>query len=151
MCVIILQVALLLAALAAVDATVWTPGLLNAGIVGPAAVSTGSVVAIPGAVTTDKRVIGTTGLIAGAPLLNSGIIGNGLLANGLIGAPVLNSGLIGAPLLNSGIISPIGAPVLNSGIVSPIGAPLLNSGIVSPIGLKSAGILAAPGVVKSIL
>ncbi|GBN45915.1 hypothetical protein AVEN_199388-1 [Araneus ventricosus] len=134
----IAKVALLLATLAAVDATVWTPGLLNAGIVGPAAVSTGSVVAIPGAVATDKRVIGTTGLIAGAPLLSSGIIENGLLANGLIGAPVLNSGVIGAPLLNSGIIS-------------PIGSPLLTSGIVSPIGLKSAGILAAPGVVKTIL
>ncbi|KAF8763461.1 hypothetical protein HNY73_021646 [Argiope bruennichi] len=120
-----LPVALLLAALAAVDATVLAPGLLNAGIYGPAAVSTGSVVAIPGAVTTDKRIISTTGLIAGAPLLNAGIIGNGLLANGLIGAPVLNSGLIA-------------------------GAPLLNAGIVSPIGLKSAGILAAPGVVKTI-
>ncbi|XP_055946214.1 uncharacterized protein LOC129976596 [Argiope bruennichi] len=97
------KIALLLAALAAVDATVLAPGLLNAGIVGPAAVSTSSVVAIPGAVTTDKRVIGTTGLI-GAPLLSSGIIGNGLLANGLIGAPVLNSGLIGAPVLNNGLI-----------------------------------------------
>ncbi|GBM38745.1 hypothetical protein AVEN_252930-1 [Araneus ventricosus] len=133
----IAKVALLLAALAAVDATVLAPGLLNAGM-GPTAVSTSSLVAIPGAVTTDKRVIGTTGLIAGAPLLSSGIIGNGLLANGLIGAPVLNRGLIGAPLLNPGIIS-------------PIGAPLLNSGIVSPIGLKSPGILAAPGVVKTIL
>ncbi|GBN12729.1 hypothetical protein AVEN_174003-1 [Araneus ventricosus] len=145
------KIALLLAALAAVDATVLAPGLLNAGIVGPAAVSTSSVVAIPGAVTSDKRVIGTTGLISGAPLLSSGIIGNGLLANGLIGAPALSSGLIGAPLLNSGIISPIGAPLLNSGIISPIGAPLLNSGIISPIGLKSAGILAGPGVVKTVL
>ncbi|KAF8763451.1 uncharacterized protein LOC129981287 [Argiope bruennichi] len=131
----IAKIALLLTALAAVDATVLAPGLLNAGIVGPATVSTGSVVAIPGAVTTDKRVISTTGLIAGAPLLSSGVIGNSLLANGLIGAPVLNSGLIGSPLLNSGLI----------------GAPLLNSGIVSPIGLKSGGILAAPGVVKTIL
>ncbi|CAL1268825.1 unnamed protein product [Larinioides sclopetarius] len=128
------KIALLLAALAAVDATVLAPGLWNAGIVGPAAVSTSSVVAIPGAVTTDKRVIGTTGLI-GAPLLRSGIIGNGLLANGLIGGPVLSNGLIGSPLLNSGLI----------------GAPLLNSGIISPIGLRSAGILAGPGVVKTIL
>ncbi|GBN12734.1 hypothetical protein AVEN_174005-1, partial [Araneus ventricosus] len=79
------KIALLLAALAAVDGTVLAPGLLNAGIVGPAAVSTSSLVAIPGAVTSDKRIIGTTGLIGntgliGAPLLNAGIIGNGVVA-----------------------------------------------------------------------
>ncbi|GIY39269.1 hypothetical protein CEXT_59541 [Caerostris extrusa] len=100
-------VALLLAALAAVDATVLAPGLLNAGLlnaglIGPSAITTGSVVSIPGAVTTDKRVIGTTGLIGASPLLlSNGLIGNGLLANGLIA-----NGLVGAPLLNSGIISP---------------------------------------------
>ncbi|GFT71842.1 hypothetical protein NPIL_510991 [Nephila pilipes] len=133
-------VALLLAALAAVDATVLAPGLLNAGILAPAAVSTGSVVAIPGAITTDKRIISTPGLIGAAPLLNAnGLIANGLLANGLIGAsPLLNSGLIGAsPLLNSGLIG---------------ASPLLNSGLINPIGLKAApGILAAPGLVKTIL
>ncbi|GIY70045.1 hypothetical protein CDAR_488811 [Caerostris darwini] len=119
------KVALLLAALAAVDATVLAPGLLNAGLlnaglIGPSAISTGSIVSIPGAVTTDKRVIGTTGLIGSPLLLSNGLVGNSLLANGLIA-----NGLVGAPLLNSGIIS--------------------------PLGLRSAGILAAPGVVKTIL
>ncbi|GIY70041.1 hypothetical protein CDAR_488791 [Caerostris darwini] len=96
----IAKVALLLAALAAVDATVLAPGLLNAGLlnaglIGPSAITTGSVVSIPGAVTTDKRVIGTTGLIGASPLLlSNGLIGNGLLANGLIA-----NGLVGAPFL----------------------------------------------------
>ncbi|GFY67385.1 hypothetical protein TNIN_175501 [Trichonephila inaurata madagascariensis] len=78
------QIALLLAAFVAAEATILAPGLLNAGILAPGAITTGSVVAIPGAVSTDSRIIGTPGLIAGSPLL-------------------LNSGLIGAPL-----ISPLG-------------------------------------------
>ncbi|GIY26989.1 uncharacterized protein CEXT_203821 [Caerostris extrusa] len=88
------KVALLLAALTAVDATVLAPGLLNAGLIGPSAITTGSIVSIPGAVTTDKRVIGTTGLIGSPLLLSNGLVGNGLLANGLIA-----NGLIGAPFL----------------------------------------------------
>ncbi|GBN53110.1 hypothetical protein AVEN_127194-1, partial [Araneus ventricosus] len=79
-------VALLLAAFAVIDAAVLAPGLWNAGILTPGAVSTSSVVAIPGAISTDSRLIGTG--LAGSPLL-------------------LNSGLIGAPLgLNSGILAP---------------------------------------------
>ncbi|GFW12537.1 uncharacterized protein TNCV_817891 [Trichonephila clavipes] len=80
----IAKIALLLAAFVAAEATVLAPGLLNAGILAPSALTTGSIVAIPGAVSTDSRIIGTTGLIGGSPLL-------------------LNSGIIGAPL-----ISPLG-------------------------------------------
>ncbi|PRD35616.1 UNVERIFIED_CONTAM: hypothetical protein NCL1_11028 [Trichonephila clavipes] len=82
--IMIAKIALLLAAFVAAEATVLAPGLLNAGILAPSALTTGSIVAIPGAVSTDSRIIGTTGLIGGSPLL-------------------LNSGIIGAPL-----ISPLG-------------------------------------------
>lgn len=101
----------------------YAPGLLNSAVVASryglgapllsAPIATSSVVATPGAITTDKRVIGTTGLIAGAPL----VYGNSLAYSGLYGA---------APLA-------------------------LGNGIVSPIGLKGAGLLAAPGLVRTIL
>ncbi|GFS46868.1 uncharacterized protein TNIN_251421 [Trichonephila inaurata madagascariensis] len=90
----IAKIALLLAAFVAAKATVLAPGLLNAGILAPTALTTGSVVAIPGAVSTDSRIIGTTGLIGGSPLLlNSGIIGAplisplGLRSAAILGAP----------------------------------------------------------------
>ncbi|GFY67386.1 uncharacterized protein TNIN_175511 [Trichonephila inaurata madagascariensis] len=74
--IMIAKIALLLVAFVAAEATILAPGLLNAGILAPGAITTGSVVAIPGAVSTDSRIIGTPGLIAGSPLLlNSGLIG----------------------------------------------------------------------------
>ncbi|GFQ98341.1 uncharacterized protein TNCT_346291 [Trichonephila clavata] len=91
----IAKIALLLAAFVAAEATVLAPGLLNAGILAPTTLTTGSVVAIPGAISTDSRIIGTTGLIGGAPLLlNSGLIGAsplisplGLRSAAILGAP----------------------------------------------------------------
>ncbi|GBO17024.1 hypothetical protein AVEN_245395-1 [Araneus ventricosus] len=81
----IAKVALFLVAVAVIDAAVVAPGLLNAGILTPGAVIQ-SVVAIPGAVSTDSRIIGT-GLVGASPLLlNGGIIGlnGGILAPGAI-------------------------------------------------------------------
>ena len=80
------------------------PGLLNSAVVAPglaapllsAPIATSSVVATPGAITTDKRVIGAAGLLAGAPL----VYGNGIVSGGLIGAAPIAYG--------SGILSPIG-------------------------------------------
>ncbi|GIY70048.1 hypothetical protein CDAR_488841 [Caerostris darwini] len=80
----------LLTALAAVDATVLAPGHLNAGIISPAAIRTGSVVAIPGAISTDSRIIGTPGLIGSPLLLNNGLIGTPLgLRSAILGGPGL--------------------------------------------------------------
>ncbi|KAF8763454.1 hypothetical protein HNY73_021639 [Argiope bruennichi] len=81
----IAKVALLLAAFAVIDAAVLAPGLLNAPLLTPGAITTGSVVAIPGAVSTDSRIIGT-GLYGSPLLLNSGLYGlnSGILAPGLI-------------------------------------------------------------------
>ncbi|GIY70046.1 hypothetical protein CDAR_488821 [Caerostris darwini] len=86
----IAKIALLLIALAVVDATILAPGLLNAGLIGPAAIRTGSVVAIPGAISTDSRIIGTPGLIGSPLLLNNGLIGTPLgLRSAILGAPGL--------------------------------------------------------------
>ncbi|KFM65438.1 hypothetical protein X975_21678, partial [Stegodyphus mimosarum] len=93
----IAKIAVLLAVVAAAQAsTLLAPGLLNAGILAPSAVSTTSAVAIPGAITTVNRIIRTNGLWAGSPLLLS----NGIIGSGLIGASPL--------ALSNGIISPIG-------------------------------------------
>ncbi|KFM65440.1 hypothetical protein X975_21680, partial [Stegodyphus mimosarum] len=92
----IAKIALLLAFVAAAQSsTLLAPGLLNAGVLAPSAVSTSSAVAIPGAITTDNRII-SNGLWAGSPLLLS----NGIIGNRLIGASPL--------ALSNGIISPIG-------------------------------------------
>ncbi|GBN20399.1 hypothetical protein AVEN_137074-1 [Araneus ventricosus] len=79
----IAKVALLLAALAVIDAAVVAPGILAPGVA-----STQTIVSIPGAVSTDSRIIGAPGIIGASPLL-------------------LNGGLIGSPIgLASGILAP---------------------------------------------
>ncbi|XP_035215915.1 uncharacterized protein LOC118189428 [Stegodyphus dumicola] len=109
-----IKIAVFFAVVAAAHAaTLVAPGLWNSGILVPSAVSTSSVVGIPGAITTERRVIGTTGLWGGSPLLLS----NGIIGNGIIGASPLS----------------------------------LSSGIISPLGIPNAGIIASPGVVKTIL
>ena len=71
---------------------------------------------------------------------------------------LLNSGIVAPGLYGSGILAPkLAAPIapiaVSRTIVSPglIGAAPLayGSGIVGPVGIKSAGILAAPGLVKA--
>lgn len=89
------------AAVAAVQSTyigsgILAPGILKTGLIAPAAVRTSSFVAIPGAVSVDKRIIGG-GILGAAPaVVGPGIYGNGLIANGLYRA---------APL---GVLSPLG-------------------------------------------
>lgn len=74
---------------------------------------------------------------------------------------LLNSGYLGSGYLGSGILAPrLAAPIapvaVARSIYSPeiigIGAsPLVyGGGIVSPYGLRGAGILSAPGVIKTI-
>lgn len=120
------------------------PGLMNAGIAvapemaskdtssqisdattssGASTISAaGSDVASQGEMTNDKRVSETNRMIAGSPLY----LHNGIISSGFIGA------------------SPV---ALSQGNLYPIS---ITNGIVSPLGLRSAGILATSGMVKTI-
>lgn len=72
----------------------------------------------------------------------------------LLNSGIVSPGYLGAGLLSPRLAAPIAPVAVARGIYSPglIGAApyAYGGGIVSLIGLRGAGILAAPGVVKTI-